>query len=147
METVRDVMSRNVECVEPQASLRTAARIMRDRDFGSLPVCENRQVLGIVTDRDIAVRAVASGLDADRTPVNEIMSREVVSVRETAYLGDAERIMRDRQLRRLPVLNQKGELVGYLAMARIARTEEPVETGRVLRGVSQASGPVQAGSP
>jgi CBS domain-containing protein len=136
IESIRDVMSRNVETAAPETTLRDAARKMKDFNIGSLPVCEGRRVVGILTDRDIVVRGLAAGLDLAVTPVNEIMTRDPVTVRETSYLGEAEWIMREQQLRRLPVVDDKGNLVGYLAMGRVARTEELEEAGRLLRGVS-----------
>ena len=138
---IRDLMTRNVEKVEPDSSVRKAAEILKDRDIGSLPVCIGKTVLGMLTDRDIVIRVVAEGRDSDTTRVRDIMSTDVVSVREDSDLIDAERIMHDRQLRRLPVLNARDELVGYLSMARVARTEAPIQSGRVLQGVSQASAP------
>ena len=140
-ETIRDIMTRDVEKAAPETSLRDAAQLMRSRDIGSLPVCEGRRVIGVVTDRDIAVRGVAEGRDPGSTPVREVMSTAVVSVREDADLADAERLMHDRQLRRLPVVDDHGELVGYLAMARLARSENAKTAGKVLRGVSQAATP------
>jgi len=136
IETVRDVMTRNVEVLAADTPVTVAARKMKDLDIGSLPVCEGRRVVGILTDRDIVTRAVADELPPATTPVNEIMTRDPVTVREDAYLGEAEWVMREKQLRRLPVVDDKGNLVGYLAIARVARTEELEETGRLLRGIS-----------
>src|SRR6185295_2839133 len=128
IETVRDVMTRNVEVLAADTPVTVAARKMKDLDIGSLPVCEGRRVVGILTDRDIVTRAVADDLPPATTPVNEIMTRDPVTVREDAYLGEAEWVMREKQLRRLPVVDDKGNLVGYLAFARVARTEELEET-------------------
>ncbi len=138
IELVRDVMSRSVEVLSPGTPVQVAARKMRESDIGSLPVCEGLHIVGIVTDRDIVLRAVAEGLDAGTTPINEIMTRDPVTVRESAYLGEAEWVMREKQLRRLPVVNPKGDLVGYLSLGRVARTEELEEAGRLIRGVSGA---------
>jgi CBS domain-containing protein len=136
IESIRDVMTRSVETAAPGTTLRDAARKMMDFNIGSLPVCEGRRVVGIVTDRDIVVRGIAAGLDPALTPVNEIMTRDPITVRETSYLGEAEWIMREQQLRRLPVVDDKGNLVGYLAMGRVARTEELEEAGRLIRSIS-----------
>jgi len=134
---IRDLMSKDVQCASPETTLKDAASTMKTRDFGSMPVCEGRRVVGVITDRDIAIRGVAEGRDPGSTRVREVMSKDIVSVREDADLEEAERLMHDRQLRRLPVLNGQDELVGYLAMAKIARTESPEEAGKVLQGVSQ----------
>lgn len=141
METIRNVMTRDVETAAPETTMKDAAQMMRSSDIGSLPVCEGRRVVGMITDRDIAVRGVADGRDPASTPVRDIMSSSVVSVREDSDLGEAERLMHDRQLRRLPVVDERGDLVGYLAMARVARTESPEQAGKLLQGISQNSPP------
>lgn len=141
IELVRDVMTIKVEVLAPDTPVSIAARKMRDFNIGSLPVCEGRRIVGILTDRDIVLRAVAEQLDPGTTPVNEIMTRDPFTVRESAYLGEAEWVMREKQLRRLPVVDDKGDLVGYLAMARVARTEELEEAGRLLRGISGDKAP------
>ena len=136
---VREIMSKDVQCASPESTIKDVAATMKSRNIGSMPVCEGRRVIGIVTDRDIAVRGVAEGRDPGSTRVREIMSKDIVGVREESDVKEAEQLMHDRQLRRLPVLNAEGELVGYLAMAKIARTESPEECGKVLQGVSQPS--------
>ena len=140
-KNVREVMSRNVESARPDMSVKEVAQIMKDRNIGSLPVADQRRVAGLITDRDITIRIVAEGRDPSSTRVADVMSRDVVSVKEDDPLENAERLMHDRQLRRLPVVNEQGELTGYLAMARIAREESPEQAGKVLKGVSQSSQP------
>ncbi len=139
--SIRDIMSKDVQTASLDTTVKDAAQVMKDKDIGSLPVCEGRKVVGMITDRDITIRAVAEGRDAEATRVADVMSREVASVREDADLKEAEKVMHDRQLRRLPVLNAQDELVGYLALAKVARTESPEATGKVVQGVSQASTP------
>jgi CBS domain-containing protein len=138
-QAIRDIMTKDIECASPESTLQDAASAMKTRDIGSLPVCEGKRVVGIITDRDIAIRGVAEGRDPGSTKVRDCMSKDIVSVREDADLKEAERLMKERQLRRLPVLNGEGNLVGYLAIAKIARTESPEEAGKVLQGVSQPS--------
>ena len=138
---ISDIMTRKVESAQPDMTIRDAARMMKSRDIGSLPVCEGRKVVGVVTDRDITIRGVADGRDPGSTRVTEVMSRQIFSVREDARLAEAERLMHDQQLRRLPVVNGEGDLVGYLALAKVARTESSERAGKVLQGVSQASKP------
>jgi CBS domain-containing protein len=140
MNTVKDIMTRDVDTATPDMTVREAAQLMKVKDIGSLPVCEGRRVIGVVTDRDIAVRVVAEGLDLT-TRTSEIMSKDVVTVREDADLKDAERLMHDRQIRRLPIVDARGELTGYLAMARVAREESSERAGKVIKGVSQPSKP------
>jgi len=140
-KTVQEVMSRNVESARPDVTVKEVALIMKQRNIGSLPVIDQQHVSGLITDRDITIRIVAEGRDASTTKVADVMSRDVVTVKEGDPLEDAERLMHDRQLRRLPVVNEQGELTGYLAMARIAREESPEQAGKVLKGVSQPSKP------
>ena len=137
-ETIRDVMTRNVEFAVGFAH---GEHVKPADHIGSLPVCEGKRVVGILTDRDITIRGVAEGRDPGSTRVGEVMSKEVVGVREDSNLQEAERLMHDRQLRRLPVLDEQGNLVGYLAMAKIARTESPERAGKVIQGVSQPTKP------
>jgi CBS domain-containing protein len=139
--SIRDIMTRDVETLEPEASIRDAAEKMKALDIGSLPVCEGRKVIGMVTDRDIAVRGVAEGRDYDATKVRDLMSIDVVAVREDSSLSEAGMLMHDHQLRRLPVLNGQGELVGFLSLARLARSEDPEQAGKILKGVSESSTP------
>ena len=140
-QIVRDIMTKDVQTVTPETTLREATQILKNRDIGSVPVVEGRKVVGVITDRDIAIRGVAEGLDPASTKASEAMSKEVVAVQETDDLQEAERIMHDQQIRRLPVINEQNELVGYLAMAKVARTESPAQTGKVIQGVSQPSKP------
>jgi CBS domain-containing protein len=140
-EAIRDVMTRDVECARQDMTMQAIAKLMKDKNLGSLPVCEDRKVIGMITDRDVTIRGVAEGRDPGSTEVADLMSREVVCVKEDARLADAEKLMHDRQLRRLPVINEQGELVGYLSMAKIARTESPEQIGKVMKGVSQPSKP------
>src|SRR5688572_4360546 len=123
MEAIKDIMTRDVECATPDMTIKDAAETMKFKDIGSLPVCDGRKLVGIVTDRDITIRAVAAGRDPGSTKVGEVMTGRVITVREDADLKEAERLMHDHQLRRLPVVDAGGELVGYLALAKVARQE------------------------
>jgi CBS domain-containing protein len=138
---IKDIMTREVECATPEMTVREAAERMKSRNIGSLPVCEGKKVVGMITDRDITIRSTAGGSDPNATRVDAVMSRDVVSVKPDDSVRDAEQIMHDRQLRRLPVIDESGRLVGYLAIAKIARKESPAQAGRVFRGVSQPSKP------
>jgi CBS domain-containing protein len=137
---VRDVMIKNVRFVDPGTSIQETAELLRKEDIGSVPVCRDDAVVGIVTDRDIAMRVTAAGLDPVKTPIAEIMTRTVVTCREDDRLVDVEKLMHDRQIRRVPVLDRVGSLVGYLTMARIARHESDLRAGHVIRGISQKGG-------
>jgi len=141
-QTVRDIMTKDVQSVTPNSTLKDAAQLLKTRNIGSVPVLEGRKLVGILTDRDIAIRGVAEGRDPGSTRAEEVMSKELVTVREETSLRDAEKLMHDQQLRRLPVVSGEMELVGYLAMAKVARTESAEKAGQVLQGVSQESKPV-----
>lgn len=131
-KTINDVMTRNPETVTPKASIADAARLMRDEDVGSLPVVDADRLVGTITDRDIAVRVVAEGRDTN-TAVGDIASRELVTVDVLQDVDEAARLMAKHQVRRLPVCEEDGRLVGIVAQADLAihanekRTAETVE--------------------
>ncbi|HEY1375196.1 MAG TPA: CBS domain-containing protein [Gemmataceae bacterium] len=139
---VQDVMTRNVECIAPDDTLQVAARKMRDLDVGPLPVCDHDRLAGMVTDRDITVRATAEGKDPTRCPVRDVMTPHVVYVFEDQDVKDAADTMAVRQIRRLVVLNRDKKLVGIVSMADLAvdagREARPADT---LREVSEPAEP------
>lgn len=134
---VSEIMTRNVRFVTPGTSIRETADLLRSLDIGSVPVCRHDEVVGILTDRDIAVRVTARGLDPVATRVDDVMTRDVVVCREDDDLADVEQLMHDRQIRRVPVVGRGDRLVGYLTMAKIARNESDLRSGHVLRGISR----------
>lgn len=135
---VQEVMTRQVECVSPDTSLSEAARKMRDLDVGPMPVCEGEQVVGILTDRDIAIRAVAEGLDPNSTTAGEIMTRGVSSCFEDQEVGEAASLMQDKQIRRLVVLNHGGQLVGIVSLGDLAvRSGDDERSGETLERISE----------
>lgn len=119
MQKVSEVMSSPARSIEPQESLRRAAELLRELDVGSLPVCQDRQLLGIVTDRDITVRGVALGLSPDSGCVCDVMSAEVVCCRPGDDVHTAMGAMSREQLRRLPVVDDNEHLVGIVAFADV----------------------------
>jgi CBS domain-containing protein len=141
-EKVGDIMTREVRSVAPETFVAEAARAMATFDIGSLPVCEGGRVVGILTDRDVAVRVVARGLDPAGVKVKEIMTRDPLACSPDDALADAEQMMADAQIRRLPVVGADGKLVGYLSTAKIARFDLSARAGRLLRGVSEPGKPV-----
>jgi len=141
MPKIKDVMTREVETARPDMSLKEAGERMKARNVGSLPVCQERRVVGIITDRDITIRAVAEGRDPGATSVSEVMTRNVVTVTEDQDLQEAEKLMHDHQIRRLPVTDANLDLIGYLALAKIARTADESRGGKVLKGISEPSKP------
>ncbi len=139
---VRDVMTRNVEKVAPCDTLQAAARKMRDLDVGPLPVCDGDRLAGMVTDRDITVRATAEGKDPARCTVGDVMTPDVVYVFEDQDVKDAADAMAAHQIRRLLVLDADQKLVGIVAMADLAvdagKEARPAAT---LREVSEPAEP------
>jgi CBS domain-containing protein len=135
---VRDCMSESVRITSPEQSIGEAAQLMKDCDAGALPVGENERLVGMITDRDIAIRAVAAGRDA-KTPVREVMTREIQYVFEDDDLDEAAAKMSELKVRRLPVLNQAKRLVGVISLADMARS--PKHGSEALSGVSMPGGP------
>lgn len=135
----REIMTRNVKTATPATTLKEVAALMRDGDMGAVPVVENGKLIGIVTDRDIVVRALAEGRDA-ATPIGEVMTTEIFSVGENDFVFEAIRLMGDRQVRRVPITNEAGELAGIIAMADVAlETEDEIEIAETLEEISSGS--------
>lgn len=137
---VSDLMTSDPACCGPSDPSAEAAMLMREEDCGSLPVVEDGRLVGIVTDRDITIRGVAMGRDPKTTPVSEVMSADPVTVRPDTSVDEAERIMAERQVRRLPVVDD-GRLVGIVVTAQLARREKPTQVGKTMKQISEpASG-------
>ncbi|MBW7849703.1 MAG: CBS domain-containing protein [Rhodospirillales bacterium] len=138
---IREVMSRDVKIITPDTLVRDAARIMRDADTGFLPVGENDRLVGTVTDRDIALRAAAEGRDPNATPVRETMSPDIVYCFEDQDTAEAAKLMANRQIHRLAILNRDKRLVGVLSVGDIAeRTGDEHAIGEAMEGISQPTG-------
>ena len=119
-----DIMTENPECVTPDSTLADAAMKMRDLDVGIIPVVDSeqgRRLKGVVTDRDITIRAVAEGMDARSTKVMEVMTTEVESCNKNDTVGDILRVMEREQVRRVPITDREGRLVGIVAQADVVR--------------------------
>lgn len=143
---VREVMSSNFTLVPPQATIQDAARLMRDGDFGFLPVGDEDRLLGVLTDRDIVVGAVAEGRDAG-SPVGELIKGEVVTVRQDDNVDTAAQLMRDRQVRRLAVVGNDDRIVGVLSVGDIAREGSDDQlAGTIEEGVAKGPGNSRPGS-
>lgn len=145
---IAEVMAERPRAVTPQTSVREAARLMEEEDIGSLPIVEDdARLIGIVTDRDVAVRVVGHGLDPDSTRVGEIASSEVFAISPEDDLDEALKLMASAQVRRLPVVVRENELVGVVAQADIARAGKDKTTGEVVGAISrEPRGPRVAGT-
>ncbi|OYT92342.1 MAG: inosine-5-monophosphate dehydrogenase [Burkholderiales bacterium PBB3] len=119
MQKLKDLMSSDVKVIDPDMSIRDAAMQMRDGGFGMLPVGENDRMIGAITDRDIAIRAVAEGKDSI-TKVRDVMSEGIAWVFENQSVEEAAKIMSERQVRRLPVVDRNKRLVGIVALGDFA---------------------------
>jgi CBS domain-containing protein len=130
-------MSTEVRTVQPQDSLRAAAQLMQQLDVGALPVCDGERLLGVLTDRDIAIRGVADGLDPERACVSDVMTPEVQCVVEDQDAQEAMRLMGERQIRRLPVVDRDRKLVGIVSLGDLALRQ----SGHVDEAVREISEP------
>lgn len=135
--TVREIMSREVRTVSPETTLQEATLLMRQADVGALLVNDNDHLSGILTDRDLAVRAVAEGLDL-RTPVSEVMSGEVRYCFEDESVDPVAKNMAQLQKRRLAVVNREKRLVGIVSLANFASCNADKLSANLLRGVARA---------
>jgi CBS domain-containing protein len=137
---IKDVIRTRPQCVSPDATLAEAAGSMKMLDVGFLPICENDRLIGTVTDRDIAIRAVAKGCDPKVTKVREVMSRDLVYCMENQELDEAARLMEEKMVRRLPILDQNKRLVGIVSVGDLAaRAHETQLAGEVLERVAANS--------
>ncbi len=136
MANIADIMSTNVQVIEPQDSLRHAAELMQELDVGALPVCDGERLLGMLTDRDITVRAVALGLDPDATAVSDIMTTEVEFATADQDTAEVMRVMGDKQIRRMPVIDQDRRLVGIVSIADLA-LRQPGDIDVTVREISE----------
>ena len=132
---VSEVMTTGVETVRPDQQARDAARFMLQADTGSIPVTEGERLIGIITDRDIAVRGVALGYGPE-TPVSELMTSGVVSAHADDPIEEAARKMGEAQVRRLPVIDDDARLVGVVSLGDLARETDEDTAGQALEGVS-----------
>ena len=140
---IKDVMTKGVEIVRPDETLQDAARKMKSIDVGPLPVCDGDQIVGMITDRDIIIRATAEGRDPKTTPVKEAMTPNVVCVYEDQDIDEAATLMKERQIRRLAVLDRNKNLVGILSLGDLAEETGAKTSGRVLESVSKPSEPAR----
>ena len=137
---VSEVMSRKVEITSPEDSIQRAAQMMARIDAGILPVATGARLVGLISDRDIAIRGVGAGRNPSDTPVNEVMTREEKYCFEDDDVSDVAENMAQLQVRRLPVLNRDKRLTGIISLGDIARDHEPGQAGSALHDIAQKGG-------
>ncbi len=135
----REIMTSNVTTANREMTLQEVAVLMRNGDCGAMPVVEEGKLVGIVTDRDIVVRAIAEGKNAE-TKIGDAMTSEIFSVKPDDFVFEAIRLMGDKQVRRIPVVGENGELAGIIAMADVAlEMEDEREIAAILEEISSGS--------
>ncbi len=137
MQQIKDVMSQNVKVLNPEGTLKDAARQMREGNFGLMPVGENDRLIGTLSDRDIVIRAVADGKDGN-TKVRDVMSDRIMWAYENDSIEKACQIMSDNQIRRLPIVNTDKRLVGIVALGDLAVDGADIKSaGKALSDISK----------
>lgn len=136
-QSIRDFMTSEPCTIDAGKSVAYAAKMMRDEDVGLAPIVEGDKLIGMLTDRDIAIRIVAEGRNPDQVTVREVASKQVVTIDPQQDLDEALRIMAKHQVRRLPVVEEDGKLVGVVAQADVAREGDDKQTGKLVEEISQ----------
>jgi CBS domain-containing protein len=135
--TIKDAMTSNPTTVTGDQTVIDAAKIMKAEDAGVVPIVDGDRLIGVITDRDITITVVAEGKDPQSTTVTEIASRDLVTVDPQQDLDEALRLMAQHQVRRLPVVEEDGRLVGILAQADVAQHATVKRTGEVVEEISK----------
>jgi CBS domain-containing protein len=136
-QIIKDVMTSNPRSIDAEKSVAYAAKMMREEDVGLAPIVEGDKLIGMLTDRDIAIRVVAEGRNPDQVKVADVASKQVVTIDPQQDLDEALRIMAKHQVRRLPVVEEDGKLVGVVAQADIAREGDDMQTGKLVEEISK----------
>jgi CBS domain-containing protein len=138
--SVRDIMTANPICCSPEMKLEQVASLMLEHDCGEVPVCDGAKLVGVVTDRDITMRTVAKGRDPVGVAVRQVMTPKVFTVRASDSIEKALSMMERRQVRRLPVVDSRGKLVGIISQADVAEKLSEQKTGELLFEISHPIG-------
>lgn len=140
MPDVSEIMSTDVQSVEPQESLRRAAQRMQELDIGALPVCNGQRLLGMLTDRDIVVRGLANGMDPDEACASDVMTDDVQYCTADQDAAEVLRVMGDKQVRRLPVVDEDRNLIGIVSLGDLA-LRQPGHIDQAVREISEPGSP------
>ena len=141
---LREIMTSNVEVIHPEDTLQTAAEKMRNRDIGFLPVCDGDRLIGVLSDRDLIIRALAEGLDSKTIIGRDLVTSPAIYCFDDQSVDEAARIMHDNQIRRLVILSHDKRMVGVISLGDLAMSADDKLTGDVLQSVSE---PMSASRP
>ena len=140
----QDIMARDPRCVTPQTSIQEAARLMKSEDVGALPVVESensRKIVGIVTDRDITIRAVADGRDLGSATVKDVMSKGATTAKATDSIDEVMKVMGREQVRRIPIVDERDQLVGIVSQADVVlKASSDTKSERTVEKISEPGG-------
>jgi CBS domain-containing protein len=140
-----EIMTRDVIVLQPDDSLQSAAKMMRDRNIGFLPVCDGEDLIGVISDRDITIRALADGMDVNIMLGRDLMTAPAIYCYEDQDVSEAAKVMEENQIRRLVVLSREDKrLVGVVSLGDLARNESADRSGHVLQKVSEPDGSEKA---
>ena len=136
-----EIMTRDVIVLQPDDSLQSAAKMMRDRNIGFLPVCDGDDLIGVISDRDITIRALADGMDVNIMLGRDLMTTPAIYCFDDQEVSEAAKIMAENQIRRLVILSREDKrLVGVISLGDLARNETADRSGQVLQKVSEPDG-------
>ncbi|MGH7767265.1 MAG: CBS domain-containing protein [Candidatus Binatia bacterium] len=139
---IAEIMTRDPEIIRPDTVLKQAAETMKRLDVGLLPVCDGRRLVGMLSDRDITIRATAAGLDPAKTRAEQVMTKEVAYCFEDKEVDEAVKLMEKKQIRRLPIVDKEKRLVGVISLGDVAvRTGDPELAGEAVTEVSKPAKP------
>jgi CBS domain-containing protein len=138
---LREIMTPQVEVLAPDATIIEAAQKMEQLNVGSFPICDGDHLRGLITDRDIVVKGIAKGLDPTQVQVRDLMTSPIVYAFEDTDVEEAARMMEEKQIRRLPVLNREKRLVGIVALGDFATKADDSLAGEALQDISEPSKP------
>jgi CBS domain-containing protein len=136
-KTIQELMTPNPRTVEADRPIVESAKLMRDEDIGMVPIVEGEKLIGTITDRDITIKVVADGKDPSTTTVREVASTNLVTIDPQQDLDEALRLMAKHQVRRLPVVEEDGKLIGVVAQADVARHSSDAQTGELVEEISK----------
>jgi CBS domain-containing protein len=136
MIKVKELMHAGVEASAPETPITSIAKKMKEKDIGAIPITDKDQLVGMVTDRDITVRALANGQDISAMTAKDVMTKNVASCQETDTAQAAARVMRERQIRRLPVLNAQRKVVGMVSLGDLTHVVSEELSGKLIKAVS-----------